>query len=1254
MAVVLAVMLAVLLWGNVESQGTVLVKNLGKHNEMRLGVHETGHLIYDGVGLKAFNADPLLEAGAVDAIGTVGRTREGWGVQAVLDDGADTVIDLFSNNWNNSAVEAQPIVVSPVDGRAFCQVDGADAFTVKHVFDKGSSSDRVFDITISITNTSPETWKSLAYRRIADIDPGSSAGIAHRYSTGAFNTSDAVTLLASYNGILCKDAAMVGAACDDVAGKRYVSAGADADDFLDLNQTDPLLEPSVNRSVELGYRIFETTEGVGLDIDVALPNGGLRPGRSVTFKAVVGAAPFLSDLTTSLNGLDVGIRMGSANTDHSGLAYGFGFVGNKGSWPNPTDDICRMLGCSAECHGKMRGFDSSFNPIKTSGANPGCQICDLEFDSLWLDNLSKDPEPLKPQRLSVYNSAGVVDCSNSYAFAILWPDKSRHFVAPMKQDSGSVCVVDWEGVFDKPSDLNKKFKIVFGLNKIHLNEQGNRVRNTRIWVDDASKAVVDHVITIEELTEPAYIVSEFSVIEKDDVRNGYEATVVLSEGLYSRFGDDFSQSCSFPSQINVKLDGKAGAETNPECTKVCTQTSSGDDSATFKCDLDINDVGTCGVELTANFRMGMAVEIPFQSAFFGGSLPTGAEQDWCFHGEILDYMVNSCNAPVPGRPMVRNLPFTLLLSKTGDVGDTTENQGNELTQLIVTIDGPPDFVACEGFTPTAQMVLPVRVDGFDQQKMQDFLIDLADDLAAPVDDTYPAFALRVPISTVNGDTMELVAGSVDVGCDGSVEGENYAIPDNGVVALCFKLVTTTCQPMNLFSGSNGAQDTCEFNKVGFADVEVETCCEFAELKRTVVPDSPIFTENCPDPDNQVDVTPDFDISFRAFCPDPTAGDNLYLNADMAVQVEIAGLAGDETDVSTSLVVDEIEVELYDYDDDGKEISYGYRYFARQWKTRFMDDPSDSYYDDGHFCRVAPTINSDGTPNAISDFGISEYNPTPNTCVPFYRVSQNQNPLTLNQAAPYDDDYKGYVNCQPMSERNIDRFIFVPNKWIYDRFEGVRGFMRINATATLTGCDDPTTRRRVLRNGDRDLQPADIPRVVFAQQEFKLVNDDDFATCGGRSKKKCKKQCQWVSYLAGDNTRSSGCMTKTTLDSYECSEVLDSKSCGAHSGCSWNGKSCVEAPTECSDYTQPKTCNKDKYNVGTQCKWVSTVGCMEKAEIDLMACEELPGNGLCTASPQKCMVKKKKCMANTEAASVSECGDYTKKMGKKKCNRDEYQ
>ncbi|CAK9038831.1 PEP-CTERM domain-containing protein, partial [Durusdinium trenchii] len=838
-----------------------------------LGVHESGRLLYQpsGGSLVGVKVDDL-DLGIQDPVATLSALQEGWGVTA-NDQSDNLVSDLFTQFNGSPQSSYTSTAITSSSASEVTTVTSDDNIEVTHEFKplavniQGWQRASMYQVHVTIKNLRTDVLKDVVYRRITDLDVG---GTSPEHKIGRFGTfvnptGPPITLVQGLKDVL-------GGGCS----------------------ASPLSNSCSTVSTPVGgFTRFQESNGVGMDIAL----GNLDPGVPIKFTLVVGGAKFKCDNTYALNTVDAGIRMLAHNrfrdtirtpifrwvctggyrcnrcflgccgyrclrkeyklvgyrtrSVYRGRAYFWAALTDSAPSDEPIgDDILDTIDAGEGCD--LKEFNSNFDSMTYINRLSDCTVCEGSapqvFKDMWLDLLSLDPAPLKAQRLTFYTTDIVpVPCEDSWAYAVR--SDGEVFRSPLLAVPGNdyMCIVDFFAVFDKPADYNDLFRIVYAL------ADGIAVDNTEIWVDDADKEVVDHIVTLEELTEPTYFIKTFDVADKANAPNEYVATITLEEGLYSTFGDP-AMPCSLPSQIDLLLSNNPGA-TDTDCKKTCQRTAgptssspSTPSTATYTCELDIDDVGDCGKEYATAFDMAMEVDIPFDAAYFGDTLPSGDEKDWCFF-EAFSRPVDACFVDdVPARPMLPDAKYTLLLSKGPEsVEDTTENQGNELTQLIVTIDGPPDFEPCEGFTPTAQMILPIKVVGFDQQKIQDFLDDIEGDLAIP-DLTYQKFEARIPVATVNGDTLELVEGSVDVGCTGTPTAASWTPPGSGLTEICFKMITTTCQPMNL----NSDATKCEFNKVGYADIEVMTCCETAELKRTVVPDSPLFDANCPVPDDSVD------------------------------------------------------------------------------------------------------------------------------------------------------------------------------------------------------------------------------------------------------------------------------------------------------------------------------------------------------------------------------------------------------------------
>ncbi|CAK9095719.1 Uncharacterized protein SCF082_LOCUS44954 [Durusdinium trenchii] len=935
----------------------------------------------------------------------------------------------------------------------------------------------------------------------------------------------------------------------------------------------------------------------------------------------------------------------------------------------------------------LKVFDSSDNAnpmVFNLTFDPPCAACgeaDIFVDA-WLDVLGFDHQPLFAQELTFASYDGSLpNCLGSWAVA--YDENLNFYSSPLKPLAGSpnMCVVDWLGVFQSTFDYNDPtFRVIYLL-------EPNLIANppTTIYVDDADKAVVDHIITIDELTHPLFVIKDFDVEDKYDAlsnpvaaeKNEYKATIVLEEGIYNNVFDitgngadsqSTGETCSFPDQVELVL-GTGWTDINPptdECIKVCTRVGSAGgnpQTATYICDddyvvggspadnrgaLSLDDVGNCGIENANDFTMELSVRVTFDQDFPSVTSPT--ELAYCFHeGLTFGYGTGECQVTIDPRPMVLDLDYTLCVVKQKTVqGDTV---GQELTQLIVAMEEEPgaEMEACPGFEPTAKMVIPISITGFSADKLDKLIGVEGLDAPGPYSTgEQDAFFAMLPVKTVNGDDVELVEDSVEYPCNNQ---------DN---VICFKIRTLTCQPV-----TPNPDGTCAFTHEGFADIEVETCCEIAELKRTVVPEQDDYPEDeCPTPDDKVVVTPDFDVEFIGTCPTANPNtDDLYLNDDIVLEVSIAGRPGDDDDISVTLTIDEIFMTLYD----SEGAFAGSFPFSRQAKSQLMDNRASSYSYDAHFCRTAPTWdNVANTPNTLSIVPGFANPPTGNNfCLPFYRVGKNyggigndyQNTVTGTTGSwtsDYTDDNKGYTECQHIGQRNVDRFVFIPNEWVYDRMEDLSGTLNVTVVATLTGCTTPDLDRRRLRDGDRELQDGGVPQVIEVSRSFTIINDDNIANCAGKAKSACKPKngCFWAKYDAdGVKADSTGmCTTEATLNTYSCTSLFNDGACKKHAGCAWSGNQCITKPTQCSDHTVKKPCNKA--NFGGKCAWFNQQ-CMLQSEVLSQPCSSYPKGQMCKKSTSKCKIQNNKCVDDAAAQAVTTCEDYPSnvKDAKKKCNRD---
>jgi surface protein len=281
------------------------------------------------------------------------------------------------------------------------------------------------------------------------------------------------------------------------------------------------------------------------------------------------------------------------------------FYSSQGSFLTHPDCIPLVSGCDGGYMGTFNG--STYEAITTYSTtnNKPCRICTDKYDYVVTDQLMQNGLVK-----AVLYASNVVNCSaGSRAFATNVVTK-QVYSTPLKNQGNMTCVADWYGVFATQNMLSNSFMVTFAFTNL-----GNNVTLARSYNS------MNVITTIQSLTEPQLVISSITS-QAVGVGVEYETTVQLSLGAET-------QSCTFPSTINLVLGNGTAANCRPTAISMTTETPGQYKWRHIYVPLDITG---CNADNAADdeqyFQLPMSVEIPYSSWAGGNSA-------WCFGEETV-------------------------------------------------------------------------------------------------------------------------------------------------------------------------------------------------------------------------------------------------------------------------------------------------------------------------------------------------------------------------------------------------------------------------------------------------------------------------------------------------------------------------------------------------------------------------------------------------------------------------------------------
>lgn len=311
----------------------------------------------------------------------------------------------------------------------------------------------------------------------------------------------------------------------------------------------------------------------------------------------------------------------------------------------------------------------------------------------------------------------------------------------------------------------------------------------------------------------------------------------------------------------------------------------------------------------------------------------------------------------------------------------------------------------------------------------DYTLSKCDNRFSPMGNVQ--LTLQVQTQRINATSRSFISKTMDSIPLSIVSGPSCETDVNETETCEWVLITDEC----IFVDIND-ETQCSFSYIGQMNIDLRYDYEdgsFIEngVVNKLLEKKTFNTETCPVTYVQNDVTSEYiaDLSVQGNA----------LDQDMELSVTLTEL--DENN-NVAVTIEEIEVEMND--------GYMKRIYNVDNKIQRMPNELHPYYSDAHFCRYRSCSNEfyDNTTNRWNDW-----------------CEDNSNTLFS-----YDNTYH-FDQCQLMSKRNNDVFIFNPSKWVFGQYDGIQATFKFNVKAVIESCEN----RRMLN--ERSLQSQKVETVL---------------------------------------------------------------------------------------------------------------------------------------------------------------------------------
>jgi hypothetical protein len=610
---------------------------------------------------------------------------------------------------------------------------------------------------------------------------------------------------------------------------------------------------------------------------------------------------------------------------------------------HPSLGMIGAIGCGMSSFSSF--FSSLSEPVtytERAASDETCQICGGGYDLIAMD-LSDLSWMLK----AVVDASESVDCSSSRAFAINFAT-NKVYSSPLKNDGSMSCVADWTGVFpDQAAYAQGSFTVLFAFADL----LGTPGRSLSLSPSYSSR--LGDPTTNAMLTEPLLVVSSITAQAVPE-SSAYETTVQLSLGAQTA-------GCTFPSSVDIVL----GTESGAGCRAVGVAMTNTPGQYKWKHTYSPADITGCGADVLSDaqfFKLAISVEIAYGSNWQQG-FPS--DRAWCF-GEkaVTGPRAAQCfgDAAVV-RPIIAGRQSATILISKSLVSESSSSVSRVVLSLTAYSATP-----CTGdiFSPQGTPRMTVKATGASESAVNSISWSAQDQNRLPA----------------------TLSGTSNCG-------------DQDPLTECATFVQSSCQVMNNFPDS-----TCSFandDKVLIVTATTNQGSTTTVLDpKTASPVLPNKWRTCSSPRTQLDVTAQYQVSFRATREDDvvagTKGVSLYMPIVGTLVLSNANAAG-----PLSIYISDVTVLLRL---PSSTTPLASRTFTRVEKQRLMQSLSSPYYADAHYCRNAPSAGA---------------------CTSFYSAYSNS--LTASEAMASTYNVQGtHKSCQAamsLTTMNQDRFIFTP-------------------------------------------------------------------------------------------------------------------------------------------------------------------------------------------------------------------------------------